>query len=122
MSFFATIPLEALSALTGLGAAALTTLFSRSQPKRSSLLAERLSLAPEWRRFEQSRLKYILEDKSVEAGEWSEILDAVEKSLRQLEDLPEVAEVEHDYLSRSNRAKMVIVSEILNEKAKALAA
>lgn len=118
MSILFGIPVEIVSAVFGFAAAALTSVFSQPKAKQSTLLAESLAKSDEWKRFEDSRLKEILADRAVREEEWIEIFEVVEASLRNLERLDEAAEVDHDYLSRSSRAKKFIVSDLLLEKAK----
>jgi hypothetical protein len=115
MSFASSLPLaEIVSVGVGfLVSASSFFLSSKIKRRKSIVLAEYLSSMSSWQEFKSKRLSEILEDRRIDDAEWREIISAVDLTAMEISFKDQKFEEEVGYLARSERAKRMLVSDML---------
>lgn len=124
MSAWAVLPVaEIVSLVAGLAAASVSfAVMPRKRSKASDSLSDFLNASTAWKQFEKQRLKDILADHEVSEAEWREILNKIDMLVTVEPAHFEPVENRTKYLSRSEKSKKMLISEILKERASEIAA
>lgn len=88
--------------------------------RTSSIFSDALSKRREWREFENDRMMELLKDKQLSEDDWKEILSLVEDIVSSETKTKGWKELRSIYPSRSEKAKKLLLSEVISKSSSRL--